>query len=887
MVTCWFSGNSGSGDPILTVPAVVPVLVGPLQVLLAILPGLIVAVAGAVLSLLKPAAMKSALRVLWRLKLPVAAIVLACVGIVWGARTLLPKSPASIAAASGAGDWAMFRGGPERTGAAPGARGPDAGGPNWTTRNAGIDDGFFSSPAVVGNRVYAASANLGAFGKTGAVYCFDADTGHVAWKSEIDGYRATFSSPAVWKHYLVCGEGLHDTRDARVVCLDLRPGSEGKVLWTYHTKSHVECTPVIDDGRVYVGAGDDGYYCFELDPGDASGKVVWHLPGEQYLDAETSLAVHDGKVYAGLGNGGKALCVLDAKTGRELKRIPTPYPVFGPPSIRGGKLYVGMGNGDFIHTAEEVRAATLAKMRRDGAGDAELKAAEAALGPVGEVWCVDLATLNVDWKFPTTNTVLGSVAVAGDEIYAAARDGSVYGIGRDGRGVGRWDARDVILSSPAVTDRHVYVITNAGRLYGLDRRTMQSVWEAPVSSGPLCMSSPAVANGRVYVGTQQHGLVCAGRAGSAADETPLWAGHLGGPGKGGVVEPSALPEKGDYQWHFGVPAGQEGQGDEAVVVAPVAVVGERVYVPVAQGERRGLVCLPVEGTGQEAPPTLWYYPTTNGVYASPAVAGDVALVVDGKSGDAGRALHAIDARSGKPLWKVPVPSEASGALIADRKELFVQDTPGALSRFDFNGARLWTQPAGLMKHGTGVAPSIVVVATSEPRALLALDRPTGRELWRVTMDAAPTTSPAMEGAVIRLGTKRGLEVRSLVDGQQITGWRVEGGGVSGDFAVDAQHLAYVNDSGEAVVLSKADGSVLRRVAGAAPGSSVILLRDVALVDAKGGLMKVPLGADVPAEQVQWADTTWLGKPAGPMVMSGSRVYVPRTGWGLVRLGAGR
>ena len=30
-------------------------------------------------------------------------------------------------------------------------------------------------------------------------------------------------------------------RDARVICVDLR---EGKVLWTYRTNSHVECTPV-------------------------------------------------------------------------------------------------------------------------------------------------------------------------------------------------------------------------------------------------------------------------------------------------------------------------------------------------------------------------------------------------------------------------------------------------------------------------------------------------------------------------------------------------------------------------------------------------------------------------------------------------------------------
>ena len=92
------------------------------------------------------------------------------------------------------------------------------------------------------------------------------------------------------------------------------------------------------DGKVYVGAGDDGYYCLSLEP-EAPGKprLIWHLPGEDYPDAETSLAVHNGKVYAGLGFGGKALCVLDAGSGKELKRVPLKYPAFSPPTISEGK----------------------------------------------------------------------------------------------------------------------------------------------------------------------------------------------------------------------------------------------------------------------------------------------------------------------------------------------------------------------------------------------------------------------------------------------------------------------------------------------------------------------------------------------------------------------
>ena len=38
---------------------------------------------------------------------------------------------------------------------------------------------------------------------------------------------------------------------------------------------------------------------------------------------------------------------------------------------------------------------------------------------------------------------------------------------------------------------------------------------------------------------------------------------------------------------------------------------------------------------------------------------------------------------------------------------------------------------------------------------------------------------------------------------------------------------------------------------------------------------------------QWADASWLGPAASPMVLSGTAVYVGRAGWGLVCLGEDR
>src|SRR2546429_7631840 len=89
--------------------AVVPVLIGPLQILLTILPGLIVAAISALISLLHPRAVLNGLKILWRQKLQVAVVAALGAGIVYGTgwlwRTFGPQPIA--AAAVGGGDWPM------------------------------------------------------------------------------------------------------------------------------------------------------------------------------------------------------------------------------------------------------------------------------------------------------------------------------------------------------------------------------------------------------------------------------------------------------------------------------------------------------------------------------------------------------------------------------------------------------------------------------------------------------------------------------------------------------------------------------------------------------------------------------------------------------------
>ena len=120
--------------------AVIPVLIGPLQILLAMLPAILAALFGLLVSMLKPSAIRQFLKLLWRLKIQVLVLVVlvVCVRYV-GAKIELRGATQRFegGAAETGGDWSTFRGNSARTGHVPGSADPASGGINWAFHREG------------------------------------------------------------------------------------------------------------------------------------------------------------------------------------------------------------------------------------------------------------------------------------------------------------------------------------------------------------------------------------------------------------------------------------------------------------------------------------------------------------------------------------------------------------------------------------------------------------------------------------------------------------------------------------------------------------------------------------------------------------------------------
>jgi len=877
--------------------AVVPILIGPIQVLLAILPAILVAVGGALLALFKPSSIKLGLKILWRNKVATLLTAAAVAGLVFvwpHVRGFLGRGQA--AAFAGKAEWTMFRGGLSRRGGGmDGAADPSGGGRVWAF--APRFKTYYSSPTVIGNRVLASAADKGVFADRGAVVCLDAQSGGVVWEFAPSDFRATFSSPSVDGRYVVCGEGLHLTHDARIVCLAFETGRK---LWEVRTTSHVESSPALLDGLAFCGAGADGVYAMRLDTPAGRSPVVWHLKGvgsNASFHCDASLAAVDGRVYissAALHDGDwSGIACVEAATGKLIWQVETEMPVWGSPTVAGGRVYVGMGNGNYVESAEQYWARKQEELQKRGRSREEIAALAPRYAAGGELWCLDARSGRPVWPAPykLRQTLLGCVAEADGKLYFSGADGLFTCLTTDREPVAQWDAHEGIKTSPAVGRDHVYVATDSGRLFILDRRTLRPVWQTRLGNGDLFTSSPAVGGGHVYIGTPMDGLVCMGQP-SGAGAPPVWAGLLGGPGRGGWIDGSPLPPRGTFAWRWPADAGGEAGGAAAAtnaILGPAAFADGLLYAPVAGPAGTGIVALAVGSSAAGAPPraaapeTRWFFRTEAPPGPAIAVGGGRLYFVEGDARAPVRRLHGLNATNGAPLFAQEFrDAGASGAFTLADDTLYAFTAWSRPSNLEARDPATGldrgfgrTDAAGTSVGAPCAAGELVLVAAADPASVRAVPRGGDAARWHRPLPADPVAGPVAGADAAAVATTNALVALSLVNGGILWSFPCAPSGVP--LAADEDRIACTTAGGEVLLLDWR-GRLLLRVKGALPGLPPMLCGDKVLVCKEGA---IHLADAATRQEVRWLATAWMGALAAPPVLADGNVYFATADKGLV------
>jgi outer membrane protein assembly factor BamB len=344
-------------------------------------------------------------------------------------------------------------------------------------------------------------------GLTGIARCeLPASAGDLGVLWSYDTKKPVVSSPVVADGRVFIGSDDHC-----VHAIDLESG-EG--LWRFATEDMVEAPPLVREGRVICGSSDTRVYAIDAE----SGAELWRFEGgdqflgganwlepEGELPARVVVGCYDTKLYC-----------LDAASGEKLWEYATDNYINGTPAVAGQRVVVG-GCDAALHVLDgrdgkPIRRIELGEASHV-AGSVALAGGRAYLGHYGNAFvCVDLEGGETLWSVTDpSQAFFSSPALAPDRVVFGGRNKRVHCVERSsGKELWSFATRRKVDSSPVVAGDKVVVGSGDGRLYVLDLESGAELWSYEV--GRSIYSSPAVAAGRILIGSDDGLVLCFGAA---------------------------------------------------------------------------------------------------------------------------------------------------------------------------------------------------------------------------------------------------------------------------------------------------------------------------------------------------------------------------------------
>jgi outer membrane protein assembly factor BamB len=304
---------------------------------------------------------------------------------------------------------------------------------------------------------------------------------------------------------------------------------------------------------------------------------------------------------------------------------------------------------------------------------------------------------------------------------------------------------NAIDSSPAVVNGIVYIGSNDHNIYALNATTGAVIWT--VTTGNIVYSSPAVVGGVVYVGSGD-GKVYALNSTTGSTK---WVDDLSS------LEPSGFD-------------------------STPSVTGGRVFIGGMSGNLYSLDA----ATGF----SYWVFAAGSAVRSSPTV-GNGVVFIDAFDGT----IYAVNATSGSPIWNFTTACCTLASPAVVNGAVFVGAADGTVYAVNaFTGQKLWSYPTSIPVYASvGVANGAVYLAAANKA--FAFSAASGVLLWSSSVNTA-FSSPAVANGIVYMGASPGMLAVSAATGSLL--WTATSGGA------DVSSPAIVNGQ---VYIGSTDGNL--------------------------------------------------------------------------------
>lgn len=312
----------------------------------------------------------------------------------------------------------------------------------------------------------------------------------LAWSADVGD--SVLATPVI-----AGGKVYVGAEDGKFACFDL---ADGKKLWQYLAEDKIEGTACIAGKAVVFGSGDGLLHAVDRE----SGEMIWtyETDGEILGGANLYHSEKDAADYVLIGSYDNNLHCVHLGTGKAKWTYETENAVNGAPGVHEGKIYFG-GCDAQIYSIDAETGKTGSSM------DAENYIANSIVVVDGiayvahhgnRVAAFDLGAEKRLWEFGERDfPFFASPAVSADSVFAAGRDKRLYRIDRtSGEAVWEFKTGSGIDSSPVVSGDTVFVGSGDGSLYAIDIPGGEKVWSYEI--GEDIRSSPAIADGKLVIG---------------------------------------------------------------------------------------------------------------------------------------------------------------------------------------------------------------------------------------------------------------------------------------------------------------------------------------------------------------------------------------------------
>jgi outer membrane protein assembly factor BamB len=350
---------------------------------------------------------------------------------------------------------------------------------------------------------------------------------NVKWKTPIHG--KAWSSPVVWGNQVWVTTATEDGHELSVLCLDKDSGKVtldqvlfhvDKPQYCHPFNSYASCTPVIEEGRIYVTFGSPGTTC--LDTHD--GKMLWERTDfvcNHFRGAGSSpLLWNDLLIMNFDGSDYQYIVALDKKTGKTIWKTDRSID-FKDMQPNGRPL----ADGDMHKAFSSPRVIPFnGHQELISEGSNAIYAYDPSTGK--ELWHIEDRAAHSGSATPVIGDGLVYVCTGhgNPELWALRPGGS--GLVDDSQVAWKVKKHVPTRSSPLLVDGLLYFVSDIGTASCVDAKTGKEAWHSRIDGS--YSSSPLYAQGRIYFFNEsgKATVVAAGREFKVLAENQLDAGFM-------------------------------------------------------------------------------------------------------------------------------------------------------------------------------------------------------------------------------------------------------------------------------------------------------------------------------------------------------------------------